>query len=207
MKKTLKIIPTTTYNNICKSNWNTFPSYLTDTILFDINTGQPIDTFNYSATWKGDVNLSHSATPLSNGITTMSMRTMSLTTNSVSNQINAEFMSENVGGNLIVTISVDPLQQELVGTQFQLNYDNTALQFQKVEFITKGNPTNFGTDKGTYVTLGSLITDGSTTLDKTTQYKITFAPLMGLSSVLGLTSISTTDAVSKNGTQLKVKVN
>jgi hypothetical protein len=55
--------------------------------------------------------------------------------------------------------------------------------------------------------LGSLITDGSTTLDKKTEYKITFLPLMGLHSILGLTSISNTDAVSKSGNQLKVKVN
>jgi hypothetical protein len=116
-------------------------------------------------------------------------------------------MGENVGGKLVVTVSVDPLQHELVGTQFNLNYDNTALKFEKVEFNTKGNPTNFGADKGTYVTLGSLITDGSTTLDKTTEYKITFLPVIGLNGTLGLTSISNTDAVSKSGTQLKVKVN
>jgi hypothetical protein len=132
---------------------------------------------------------------------------MSLTTNSVSNEINAVLMGENVGGKLIVTISIDPLQQELVGTQFYLNYDNTALEFQKVDFTTKGNPTNFGTDKGTYITLGSLITDGSTTLDKTTEYKITFVPKIGLNGILGLTSISSTDAVNKSGKQLKVKIN
>jgi hypothetical protein len=71
----------------------------------------------------------------------------------------------------------------------------------------KGNPMNYGTDKGTYINIGSLISDGSTTLDNTTQYKVTFAPLMTLSDILGLTSISTTDAVNKNGTQLKIKLN
>ena len=98
------------------------------------------------------------------------------------------------------------LQQELVGTQFQLNYDNTALEFEKIEFTTKGNPTNFGTDKGTYVKIGSLITDGSTTLDKTTEYKITFIPKTGIQSILGLTSISATDAVNRAGTTLKIKM-
>jgi hypothetical protein len=131
---------------------------------------------------------------------------MSLMTNSVSNEINASLMGENVGGNVVITISVDPLQQELVGTQFQLNYDNTSLEFRKVEFTTKGNPTNFGIDKGTYVTFGSLITDGSTTLDKTTEYKLTFIPKIGIQGILGLTSILTTDAVNKNGTQLKIKI-
>ena len=98
------------------------------------------------------------------------------------------------------------MQQELVGTQFQLNYDNTILEFQKVEFTTKGNPTNFGTDNGSYVKIGSLIADGSTTLDKTTEYKITFVPKIGIQSVLGLTSISATDAVNRAGATLKIKI-
>ena len=115
-------------------------------------------------------------------------------------------MGENVGGKVVITISVDPLQQELTGTQFQLNYDNTSLEFQKIDFTTKGNPTNFGVDKGTYVTLGSLITDGSTILDKTTEYKITFVPKIGIQGILGLTSISTTDAVNKSGKTLKVRI-
>ena len=132
---------------------------------------------------------------------------MSLTTNSVSNEINAYLMGENIGGKLVITISIDPLQQELTGTQFQLNYDNSILDFEKVNFTTKGNPTNFGYNKNNIITFGSLITDGSTILDKTTEYKITFIPKIGLNGVLGLTSIVSTDAVNKNGTQLKVKVN
>ena len=202
----MKLVPQETYNVIGKSNWNTYPSFQRAKYPITFNPTS-LNTYNVSVTWKGDVNLSHSAIPASNGITTMSMKTMSLTTQSVSNTINAELMGENVGGKLIVTITLDPLQQEVVGTQFNLNYDNTSLKFEKVEFTTKGNPTNFGTDRGSSVTLGSLITDGSTTLDKTTQYKITFLPLIGLNGTLGLTSISNTDAVNKNGTQLKIKVN
>lgn len=200
----LKLIPTTTYNTIGKSNWNASSLYLGDVINFNINTDKPIDTFNISGTWKGDVNLSHSATPLSNGITTMSVKTMNL---SISNEINASIIGELIGGKLIVTISLDPLQQQVVGTQFQLNYDNVSLKFEKVEFTTKGFPMNYGVDKGTYINLGSLVTDGITTLDKTTEYKITFLPLIGTFDSLGLTSISSTDAVNKNGTQLKVKLN
>jgi hypothetical protein len=124
----------------------------------------------------------------------------------VLNEINALIMGELIGNKVIVTLSIDPLQQELVGTQFNLNYDNTTLKFEKVDFTTKGNATNFGTNRGAYITLGSLITDGSATLDKTTEYKITFTPLVTLNSILGLTSISTTDAVNKGGKQLKVKI-
>ena len=205
LPNTLKIIPTTNYNNIGKSNWNTSPSYLGNIIGFDINTGKAIDTFNYSATWKGDVNLSHSATPASNGITNMSVRSMSVSGNSITNEVNVILMSEIVGNSVIVTLSVDPLQQELVGTQFELNYDNTKLKFEKVQFITKGNPTNFGTNRGSSINIGSLLTSGDV-LDKTTEYRVIFTLLNNTTDILGLTSISTTDAVNRAGTQLKVKI-
>ena len=201
----MKLYNKSDYDAITKSNWSTQFNSTRNLIPFTL--GGLNNTYNINVTWLGDVNLSHSAQQTVSGVATNSYRSMSLTTNSVSNQINASLMGENVGGKLIVTISIDPLQQELVGTQFNLNYDNTALEFQKVDFTTKGNPTNFGTNRGTYITLGSLITDGSTILDKTTEYKITFVPKIGLNGILGLTSISNTDAVSKSGTQLKIKVN
>jgi hypothetical protein len=203
----MKLYSKLEYDAITKYNWNTQFNSTRSLFPFSLNTGTLNNTYNVNATWVGDVNLSHSAQQTISSVATNSYRTMSLSTNSISNHIESYIISENVGGKLIVTISVDPLQQELVGTQFNLNYDNTSLKFEKVEFTTKGTPTNFGTDRGTYVTLGSLITDGSTILDKTTEYKITFLPLIGLNGTLGLTSISNTDAVNKNGTQLKVKVN
>jgi hypothetical protein len=203
----MKLYSKSDYDSITKSNWNTKFNSTRSLFPFNLNTGTLNNTYNINVTWAGDVNLSHSAQQSVNSVATMGFKTMSLTTQSVSNQINSYLISENIGGKLIVTITLDPLQQEVVGTQFNLNYDNTSLKYEKVEFITKGNPTNFGTDRGSSITLGSLITDGSTTLDKTTEYKITFIPLIGLNGTLGLTSISNTDAVNKNGTQLKIKVN
>jgi hypothetical protein len=200
----MKLYNKSDYDAITTSNWGTQFNSTRNLIPFTLSSLN--NTYNVNVTWLGDVNLSHSAQQSVSGVATNSYRTMSLTTNSVPNEINASLMGENIGGKVVVTISVDPLQQELVGTQFQLNYDNTVLEFQKVEFITKGNPTNFGTDKGTYVKIGSLIGDGSTTLDKTTEYKITFVPKIGIQGVLGLTSISATDAVNKFGTTLKIKM-
>jgi hypothetical protein len=113
-------------------------------------------------------------------------------------------MGEVKDNKVTLTITLDPLQEELVGTQFQINYDNTVLKFDNTEFKTKGNPINFNNNKGSSVVLGSLITDGSSLLDKTTEYKITFTLLSTLDSMLGLVSVSSTDAVNKNGKQLKV---
>jgi hypothetical protein len=198
----MKLYNKSDYDGITTSNWSTQFNSTRNLLPFTLSSLN--NTYNLSVTWLGDVNLSHSAQQSVSSVATNSMRTMSLSTNSVSNQINAHLMGENVGGKVVITISLDPLQQEVVGTQFILNYDNTALKFEKVEFITKGNPTNFGTDRGFSVTLGSLITDGSTILDKTTEYKITFTPLIGLNGLLGLTSVSSTDAVNKDGKTLKI---
>jgi hypothetical protein len=198
----MKLYSKTEYDAITKSNWNTQFNSTRSLYPFSLNTGTLNNTYNINVTWVGDVNLSHSAqqtTPISMSIGTMNRV--------ITNEINATIMGENVGGKVVITITLDPLQQQLVGTQFKLNYDNTSLEFQKVDFTTKGNPTNFATDKGTYVNLGSLITDGSTTLDKTTEYKITFVPKIGIEGILGLTSVSNTDAVNKDGTQLKIKLN
>jgi hypothetical protein len=132
---------------------------------------------------------------------------MSLMSNTVSNEVNALIMGELIGNKVIVTVSLDPLQQVVVGTQFQLNYDNTKLKFEKVDFVTKGNPTNYGTNRGTFINIGSLITGGDGVLDKTTEYRVVFTPINPITDILGLTSISITDAVNKDGKQLKVKIN
>jgi hypothetical protein len=203
----MKLYSKSDYDAITKSNWNTKFNSTRSLFPFSLNTGTFNNTFNVNATWIGDVNLSHSAQQSVSSVSSNSIRTMSVSSNSVSNEVNALIMGELINNKIIITLSIDPLQQELVGTQFNLNYDNTALKFEKVDFTTKGNPTNFGTNRGTYITLGSLITDGSNSLDKTTEYKITFTPLITLNSILGLTSVSTTDAVNRGGKQLKIKLN
>jgi hypothetical protein len=203
----MKLYGKSEYDAITKSNWNTQFNYTRSLFPFSLNTGTLNNTYNVNVTWNGDVNLSHSAQQTVSTNASNSIRTMSVKTNAVSNTINADIIGEMIGNKVVITISVDPLQQEVVGTQFQLNYDNSVLKFEKVDFITKGNPMNYGTNKGNYINVGSLITDGSTLLDKTTEYKITFTPLTQINSILGLTSISTTDAVNAIGTQLKVKIN
>jgi len=185
------------YDAITKLNWNTQNNNTRNLLPFTLSNTTLNNIYNINVTWKGDVNLSHSA-----------QQTQSANrTNSVLNEINASLMGEIIEGKVVVTLSLDPLQQEVVGTQFQVNYDNTRLKFEKVEFITKGNPTNFATNRGSFITLGSLITDGSTTLDKTTEYKIIFNLVNTTTDILGLTSISLTDAVNKEGKQLKIKIN
>jgi hypothetical protein len=199
----MKLYNKSDYDSITPSNWATKFNSTRNLIPFTLSSLN--NTYNISATWLGDVNLSHSAQQSVSGVSSNSVRSMSVSSNSITNEVNVIIMSEIVGNSVIVTLSVDPLQQELVGTQFQLNYDNTKLKFEKVEFTTKGNPTNFGTNKGSSINIGSLLTSGDV-LDKTTEYRVIFTPINTTTDILGLTSISTTDAVNKAGKQLKVRI-
>jgi hypothetical protein len=203
----MKLYGKSEYDAITKTNWNTQFNYTRSLYPFSLNTGTLNNTYNVSATWIGDVNLSHSAQQTPPTIAGSSIRSMSVIPMSlpISNQINASIITEIIGDSVTAYIKIDPLQQELVGTQFKLNYDNSLLKFSSVSYKTKGSPTNYGTDKGDYVNFGSLITDGGV-LDNTTEYKISFKPQTKLNNVLGLISISFTDAVNKSGNTLKVKM-
>jgi hypothetical protein len=199
----MKLYNKADYDAITKSNWATQFNSTRNLIPFTLSGLN--NTYNISTTWVGDINLSHSATPVIPTTSTNSIRTMSVETTSIPNEINASIITE-VSDKIYAYITLDPLQQQVVGTQFQLNYDNSVLKFEKVEFKTKGNPMNYGTNKGDFINLGSLINDGNT-LDNTTEYKITFTSSTKLDNILGLISIGATDAVNKAGTQLKVRVN
>jgi len=203
----MKLYSKSEYDGITKSNWNTQLNSTRSLYPFGLNTGTLNNTYNVSVSWVGDVNLSHSAIPVvnttaTNSVTSMSIKTMSLP---ISNEINASIITEIIGDSVYAYITIDPLQQELVGTQLHLNYDNSLLKFMNVSYKTTGSPTNYGTDKGDYVNFGSLITDGGV-LNNTTEYKISFTTKTKLDNVLGLVSVAFMDAVNKAGTTLKVRM-
>jgi hypothetical protein len=199
----IRIVPKATYDTTTNSNWSNLTSFYTSKFPANL-TANTLNSFDVAVTWAGDIDLAQSTTQTVSTVAASSLKSFS--TNSTSNEIQASIVTELINDTVYATIKIYPLQQELVGTQFKLNYDNTVLKFNKVEHKTKGNPTSFGVDKGTYINLGSLITDGSTILDNTTEYKITFTPLIKLDNVLGLMSILMTDAVNRAGNQLKIKV-
>jgi hypothetical protein len=197
----MKLYSKSEYDGITKSNWNTQFNSTRSLFPFSLNTGTLNNTYNVNATWIGDVNLSHSAQQTQSSVASMNVRTSMSTP--MSNEINASIVTEIINDSVTAYITIDPLQQELVGTQFQLNYDNSLLKFSSVSYKTKGSPTNYGTDKGDYVNFGSLITDGGI-LDNTTEYKISFKPQTKLDNILGLVSVRFMDAVNKSGRTLKV---
>ena len=195
----IKLYTKSEYDAITKTNWYTQTNITRNQYTpLNLSNSTLLNNFTLNVTWVGDVNLSHSAQQSNIGSKVYSQS---------STQINSSIMGEISGDKVIVTILVDPLQEQVVGTQFQLNYDNTKLKFERVEFVANNNAMNYGTNRGNFISIGSLITNGNGVLDKNTEYKVLFTPIGSINSILGLTSISTTDAVNKDGKQLKVKVN
>jgi hypothetical protein len=205
LANTINLYPQSIYYALGKSNWNTYSSYLGTTYPFTLLKNVVNYDFDISVAWKGDVNLSHSPIPPSNGITKSSAYGIKAKT--IDNEINASILTEIVSDSVYAYITLDPLEQNVVGTQFQLNYDNVMLKFSNVKFITKGAPMNYANNTGTYVNIGSLITDGASILDNKTQYKIVFSAKEKIENVLGLISIGITDAVNQIGSQLKIRMN
>jgi len=204
LDNTMKIVLDSTYATIGKSNWKDFPSYLGKEYGFSLLDGKINYTYNLAVTWKGDVNLSHSATPPSNGITTMSAnfgeRSMS-----VNGEPTAYIISQIVGDSLIATIKFNPNINSIVGTQFQIKYDNSLITLSSTKYKTTGSPINFANDRGTFINLGSLNTGGEL-LDGTTEYQLTFKLKQQLDNSLGLVSIAGNEAVNKDGKTIKIRI-
>jgi hypothetical protein len=204
LDNTIKIVLDSTYATIGKSNWKDFPSYLGKDYGFSLLDGKINYTYNLAVTWKGDVNLSHSATPPSNGITTMSAN-FGEKALSVNGEPTAYIISQIVGDSLMVTLKFNPNVNSIVGTQFQINYDNSLISLTSAKYKTVGSPINFANDKGTYINLGSLNTGGEL-LDGTTEYQLTFKLKQQLDNSLGLVSIAGNEAVNKDGKPIKIRI-
>jgi hypothetical protein len=203
LDNTMKIILDSTYGTIGKSNWQQFPSFTGKDYGFSLLDGKINYTYNLAVSWKGDVNLSHSATPPSNGITTNSANFGMTTKNT--NVPSAYIITQIIGDSLIATIKFTPNSNPIVGIQFQLNYDNSYISLTNTTYKGTGSPINFSNDRGSFINLGSLNTGGET-LGQNTEYQLIFKIKKTLNNSLGLISISSNEAVDVNGKTSKIKI-
>jgi hypothetical protein len=200
----MKIVLDSTYATIGKSNWKNFPHYTGKEYGFSLVDGKTNYSYNLSVGWKGDVNLSHSVTPPSNGITTMSAN-FGERRFTINGEPTAYIISQIVGDSLLATIKFNPNINSIVGTQFQINYDNSLITLSSAKYKTSGSPINFANDRGTFINLGSLNTGGEL-LDGTTEYQLTFKMKQKLDNSLGLLSIAGNEAVNKDGKAIKIRI-
>jgi hypothetical protein len=122
------------------------------------------------------------------------------------NEPKLSVISELDGNKVILYIDFNSNKNNVSGVQLIINYDNTRLNFDKVEYETGKNSTNFINDRGSYVSVGSIITDGVNSFDDTMGYKVIFNTKQNVKNVLGLINIQNTDVVGKDGKKIKVRI-
>lgn len=201
----MKLSDTSTYNSVTKANWMTKSNITTDSYRGIILQDAPNLAHNYyvNVYWKGDVNMSHS--PAQTGqyanmsvSNSAKIKTMAVATSS---NISTYVVTEIIGGNLVMTLTINPGLNQIAGVQYQVNYDNTMLSFTSSNFTVNGNPTNFATDKNTFINVGSLNMTGGI-LDNTTKIVLTFTPKQSISNSFGLLSITSQEAINTDGTTI-----
>jgi hypothetical protein len=204
----MKILPKSTYDVITKTNWQTYPNVTSDSYSgITLSSSQLLNAYILNTFWKGDVNLSHSPTQSAtgnsaNGVNSIASMAVKLNSTSLPT---AYIVSEIKGDSLVAYIKFNPNTNSIVGTQFRINYDNTILKYTGTNFRTTGSPINFGTDKGSYINLGSINTSGEL-LDGSTEYRLGFKLNKQIPNSLGLLSIATNEAVNVSGTSVKIKI-
>jgi hypothetical protein len=189
------------YEGYTKQNWSdgSWTTMMADSKMTEQALVQQLQ---YNIGFKGDVNLSHSSEPTPQ--TTIVAKSSKLTLTKKVGDVETFVVSKLIDDTLEVTLRLNPKENKLKGVQYNVYFDTTKLDFQKVE--TNSTARNFGTSNGKRVSVGSIITSGDTILDNTTEYKIIFKTKEELKNILGLIYVKPIDSVNENGDQLVVKI-
>ena len=208
-----KFYPKAQYDTITKTNYSQFSNGTSLMNYLDNKDNSKLQfEFQAALTWKGDVNLSHSTEPA--GVAAQQAATVSKgfvpsyakAMNKTERQIGASITTELIEGKVVATITIEPLSQKLIGTQFKVGFDESKLTFDDINFQTNNTSTNFSNVKNGYINIGSLVQVQNQFLDNKTKYILTFTPNVQLENTLGLVILKTTDAVNAVGEQLKMNI-
>ena len=199
----MRIIPKSEYDGTTTSNWKTQPhksvsAYVPFELIYD-----SIQTPQYKVTFLGDVNFSHSAphVEVQLGGTARIMSTRYSSTQK-DNSLEVNLDIEKTKEHIIVTLDLPENNFNLVGSEFRIGFDNTRLEYDKLE--TNSTMNTFDAERETYLKIGSISTDGSQNLNGGIQYKIYFKLTQTFDSILGLVSIKKSEVVDSNANTIDV---
>ena len=205
------------YNSMgLKSTWGTVDG--NGSVLSGIDaTFKPTDSnksFDFVHGLAGDVNFSHSYQPASTNDFQISGMVIgnssSLKTNAFNaaryeaEEANIDLVSQIVDGKVVFTIESQVVG--MIGTQFNITYDNTRIELEDVIFDTGNEMTNFANHKEEEgkVNIGSFDQSFEQTVKQGTPYKLVFNPLVTLQNASGLVNFRVHEGVKADGTQIKL---
>ena len=178
-------------------------------------TFKPTDSnksFEFAHILIGDVNFSHSYQPAASSdfqISSMVIGNASpLPSSARYNPIQqtVDLTSEIVDGEVIFSIKSEVAG--MIGTQFNIVYDDTRLELKNVVFDTGNEMTNFANhiEEEGKVNIGSFDQQFEQTVKTGTPYQLIFTPLVELSNTSGLISFKVNEGVKADGTQIKLNM-
>jgi len=180
---------------------------------FIIEPTDATKTFNFGHALIGDVDFSHGYTPTAEGSgyaqNSTSQARMSVTTNAMKDPINVnlDVTSELTEDNR-VRFTINLQEDGVIGTQFNINYDNTILTLDDIYFDTGNEMTNFANHKENQakVNIGSLDQSGNISIKKGIAYKLLFTPNETLTNTSGLITFKLTEGIKADGTKIKFNI-
>jgi hypothetical protein len=196
----MKIKTTDDYITTTPSNWTS--KYNGTTLMANVSLDNGLVVFpQYSVTWRGDVNLSHSPTQ-NLQVQSMKMSRLSLSRFSKEQitELHLDVQKENE--NVVVTILVPINTKNITGSQFRVMFDDSRLSFDKIQYSNE-QINNFNSIRTNYINLGSISTDGSQNLNGGIEYKVYFKTNQDLQSILGLVYLQKVELVTQEGIQIE----
>ena len=173
-------------------------------------------TFSFGHALIGDVDFSHGYIPTAEGsayaqtgTAQSSQARMSMTANALKDPIdvNLDVTSELTEDNR-VRFTINLQEDGVIGTQFNINYDNTILTLNDVYFDTGNEMTNFANHKENLakINIGSLDQSGNISIKKGIAYKLLFTPNETLTNASGLITFKLTEGIKADGTKIKFNI-
>ena len=173
----------------------------------------PTDTnksFDFAHALMGDVNFSHSHQPTSQLATIAMVQSKSMSINKAKYQpenANIDLVSEIKNGKVI--FSINSQVEGMVGSQFNIVYDNTRLVLDDVVFDTGNEMTNFANhlEENGKINIGSFDQNFTTNVKIGTPYKLIFTPTIQLQNTSGLISFKVNEGVKADGSKINFIIN
>ena len=186
--------------------------YGKETIISDPSAFVPSPSetvFTLAHGFVGDVDLSHSYTPVTSGFGESAKNSNNSKVRNISFQKVPETSNLDINTQLVdgkVIMEINTTKTGMAGAQFNLTYDSNILEFSEVIFDTGNEMTNFANHNGSKLFIGSLDLNGEKTVKTGTPYKVIFTPKQSITNTAGLVSFGIKEGVKTDGTKVKFNI-
>ena len=209
-----KFYPITSFNNgafnmsSLLENYNQAPTSQEEWLAqntFTITSADPTN-FTIAHALIGDVDLSHSTIPPLQANLSAKSFSISKSASQTRRVIDTDVDVTSELKNGLVELNIDVNKNDLVGMQMNLSYDKSILTFKEVVFDTGNAMTNFAKPLDGKIIVGTIDPQIKEAMKSGRPFKVVFETKQTINNTAGLISFDVTDAVTKDGTKVKLNI-